>query len=497
MRCLDSSEKVGRNDRCPCGSGKKYKHCCLRAASASPAPADTPWSRQREASDRLTPALLKLAGRMDDDDLQLAWAEFNQVPFPKPLDVYPNEESIFSPFLIFDWDPESPLRRRSGKPRSGTVLRAYLAKSASRLSELELSILEQAISRPVSFYEIILCNPGQNAVLRDILIGEETDVEEHTGTKTMRPGDIVYGQIWILPEVATLGRLAPNVIQPDRKVEIVELRAKLRRKIAKRNRELTASDLVRYSEEIRCVYLNIRDALLRPKKLVNTDGESYVFHTLTFRVGSAQVAFDALAPLAWGTARAELLEGAEWNADGSLKNVELDWIVKGNAMHKTWENTILGHLKISGQTMIAEVNSANRANRIRQEVEKRLGLHGTHLSTATETPEQAIAKREKQREIAPRQIEEAQPLDPKIQEDFAVHIQKQVEAWVHQQIPSLGRRTPMQAVADPDGREVVEALLLSWERSFEGQKGPGTFRPDIDAVRRLLNLPVGIGTVIH
>ena len=25
------SEKVGRNDPCPCGSGKKYKHCCGRA----------------------------------------------------------------------------------------------------------------------------------------------------------------------------------------------------------------------------------------------------------------------------------------------------------------------------------------------------------------------------------------------------------------------------------------------------------------------------------
>jgi preprotein translocase subunit SecA len=21
-------KKVGRNDMCPCGSGKKYKHCC-------------------------------------------------------------------------------------------------------------------------------------------------------------------------------------------------------------------------------------------------------------------------------------------------------------------------------------------------------------------------------------------------------------------------------------------------------------------------------------
>ncbi|MDY0130910.1 MAG: SEC-C metal-binding domain-containing protein, partial [Methanosarcina vacuolata] len=23
------SKKIGRNDPCPCGSGKKYKHCCL------------------------------------------------------------------------------------------------------------------------------------------------------------------------------------------------------------------------------------------------------------------------------------------------------------------------------------------------------------------------------------------------------------------------------------------------------------------------------------
>jgi hypothetical protein len=31
--------KTGRNDACPCGSGKKYKHCCLdkdRAAAFAP-----------------------------------------------------------------------------------------------------------------------------------------------------------------------------------------------------------------------------------------------------------------------------------------------------------------------------------------------------------------------------------------------------------------------------------------------------------------------------
>ena len=25
-----SHNKIGRNDYCPCGSGKKYKYCCLR-----------------------------------------------------------------------------------------------------------------------------------------------------------------------------------------------------------------------------------------------------------------------------------------------------------------------------------------------------------------------------------------------------------------------------------------------------------------------------------
>ena len=30
---VKSAVKAGRNDPCPCGSGKKYKHCCLAKAS--------------------------------------------------------------------------------------------------------------------------------------------------------------------------------------------------------------------------------------------------------------------------------------------------------------------------------------------------------------------------------------------------------------------------------------------------------------------------------
>jgi hypothetical protein len=380
------------------------------------------------------------------------------------------------------------------------VVQAYLLEKASRLPELERLILDESIAQPISFHEVLRCDPGHGLVLRDVLIGGEAEVEEHAGSRSLRPGDLIYAQLCRLPEVTTLSRMAPISIPPDKKAEIVGLRAKLRRKIAKQNRELSAADLLRYTEEIRTVYLDIRDALRRPPQLRNTDGDPFVFHTLTFRIGSAQVAFDALAPLAWGRTKEDLLDGAERNGDGSLQSVEIDWSVKGNPMHKTWENTVLGHLKISGRTLIAEVNSANRAKRIRQEIEQRLGVYAIYLSTSSQTPEEMLkkSKHERRSRTAHEDVEaDDPPLDPEVKRDFEALMQKETEGWAHQKIPALGGRTPLQAVQDPDGREIVEALLLGWERHYEEPGAPGMFRPDIDAVRRLLNLPARIGTVIH
>lgn len=41
----DPLRKVGRNDPCPCGSGKKFKKCCLNSASDSLPDAVPPWER--------------------------------------------------------------------------------------------------------------------------------------------------------------------------------------------------------------------------------------------------------------------------------------------------------------------------------------------------------------------------------------------------------------------------------------------------------------------
>ena len=49
--------KIGRNDLCPCGSGKKYKQCCLAkdeaAALAASPPAETKQSRRHARAEAL------------------------------------------------------------------------------------------------------------------------------------------------------------------------------------------------------------------------------------------------------------------------------------------------------------------------------------------------------------------------------------------------------------------------------------------------------------
>jgi hypothetical protein len=435
--------------------------------------------------------MMKFAGRRFGDQLREAWMDFNQDDSPDSIEKYPGEQQVFFPYFLFDWNPDPPPARRRRHPKPGVVAQEFLLEKASGVPELERLILEQSIVQPVSFHEVLRCDPGHGMVLRDVLMGSEAEVEEHSGSRSMRPGNMIYAQLCRLPGVIALNRMAPLSIPPDKKAEVVGLRTWLRQKIAKQNRDLGAEDLILYREKIRTVYLNIRDALRTPPSLANTDGDPLVFHTLTFQIGSAQVAFDALAPLAWGASKKDLLDGAEWNADGSLQSMEIPWCVKGNPMHATWENTILGNLRISGTFLTAEVNSAKRAQRIRQEIEKRLGLLATHVSTRSETPEEMLKNRNKPGKAAPRDREKDDPLlDPEVRSHLEAELQRECEAWVHQKIPALGGRTPFQAVADPDGKEIVESLLLGWERHYENPGGPGSFRPDFNAIRRLLKLSV-------
>src|SRR5882762_3722269 len=145
---------------------------------------------------------------------------------------------------------------------------------------MELLLLEQATTQPLSFFEVLWCEAGERIGLREILTGMETEVVERSASRTLQKGDIVYGQIWNLQTISIVGCMALMCIPPSWKGEVIGLRKKLRKKIAKQNRDLAADDLVRYSDAIRLTYLKIRDGLNRRPRLANTDGDPLVFYSL-------------------------------------------------------------------------------------------------------------------------------------------------------------------------------------------------------------------------
>lgn len=483
---LHASAKVGRNDPCPCGSGKKYKHCCLPGYAPS---IDHLWMRQHEESDRLTREITRFALRKFGERIYEAWQDFNMSDFPKPLDESADERQIFMPYFLFQWNPDGRSTTARGQP--GVVARWYMLERSKQLTAIERMFLEQATTQPLSFYEVVWNEPGERMLVRDVLIGGETEVIERSGSQHLEPGDLLFGQIWHEPELSVFGSSAPIRIPPDKKIEVIELRKKLNRRIAKQNRYLAPHDLLRYADLIRASYLDIRDRLFLPPVLCNTDGDPLLFHTLIFRIESAEAAFDALAPLAVGRSREELLDDAELGEDGKLRKVKIDWIKEGNCKFKTWENTILGHIKIFDGLVTAEVNSENRAKRLRTEIEKRLGAMTVHESTLVQTLEEmkktTPQESAEDKELRDREME-AMLGDPEVRGQMQAFMQKQVESWVHQKLPALGGRTPLEVVRDPDGKEMVEALLLDWERRDKAEVSPNQIRPDIGALRRLLNL---------
>jgi hypothetical protein len=67
-------------------------------------------------------------------------------------------------------------------------------------------------------------------------------------------------------------------------------------------------------------------------------------------------------------------------------------------------------------------------------------------------------------------------------------LRQHAEEWIDTKIPALRVRTPRQAVADADGREMVEGLLKEWERRNQDSNDPVMRSFDVNTVRRKLGL---------
>jgi hypothetical protein len=474
--------KPGRNDPCPCGSGRKYKQCCLVQENTSAADlTDQTWRRVREAIDGYAAAMLRFIGESyGRDAVRQAWLEFMIGANDEFMEGDPNTELFYS-WLFHKWTPGAD----KGNEIEETALygvqptRAYLARRASRLNPLLQRYLEACLDAPFGFHEILDCRPGIGFATRDVFTGAELAVRERSASSTLENSDIIFGQIVPIQGIAMLEAVSPFSFPPIFKTHLIHVRQR--------------SDLREHPDlALRGLYFALAESYLHPPppEIRNTDGEVLEPRTLYFDIESAQSAFDALASLAIGTSRAELLEDAKFNVNGAVIEALIPWVKRTDPKRSGLETVLMGRIRIQDRKLTAEVNSAGRAKAFRTLLEKTPGLTARYRRTRKQSLEGVIPPMPVGSgvKLAPRNAEETELMQqPEVRAQVEQMQRRHYESWPEIPIPALNGRTPLEAVRDNDGREMVDALITQFERDASRMQvpvGPETFT----ALRRRLGL---------
>jgi hypothetical protein len=389
--------KPGRNDPCPCGSGKKYKRCCLGAAAADAAsqaaPADLTWRRLRALlNDHAADMRDFVAATYGPSAMVEAWAAYNGDD-ERDLPPYPDIKfsQLFIPWFFHCWAPD-PFDTRVKKTslHDVTPTRAYLTAKGHRLDPLLRRYLESLLTAPFTFFEVVDCNPGNGLTLRDILTGEQHAVTERSASRGMQPGDLLFGQLASVDHLTMLEASNGFAISPIEKAPIIAFRATL----AAVKPEIKREVLRDWDFELLELFHDIAERAFNPPLpiLQNTDGEPISPHKLVFDLKAPpQAAFDALKHLALRDTDESMLDDATRDSKGRLKGVRITWKKRGNKIHASWDNTILGKIEIDGTRLVAEVNSAARADAVRKEIETALGESVRYRASEIQSAEKILA----------------------------------------------------------------------------------------------------------
>jgi hypothetical protein len=496
--------RPGRNDPCPCGSGKKYKRCCLLARDRIEAAR----AQVRQTEGRVVGRILEWVEEQFGPELvEGAWADYlpedGQDADAPSADSHAELEGAFIPWFLFNWIPDLVLGPEDGEETDSEAWEElddeppplailFAAAHENALEPQEIDFIREACSRPFGFHQILSVEPGQSLRLKELLTGEECLVRELTASRTAQRGEIVYARTLTLHGVSVMFGCAVQPLPPRFAQPLLQLRDALREQHA----NIGVEALHALADPLRETYW-AHVAALRQSALPilsNTDGELIEPTTLRFTIdASPEETLRALAPLAFGHELQDLLEAAERDSGGSITRAEIPWCKPGNAAHAHWDNTVLGTLTIEPGRLGAEVNSKARAQRLRAELENRLGERARFESETTQTMEELRADlgRSSAGGSAEKAARDAQARSlesqPEVQALLATYREEHWRDWLDHPLPALADQTPREAARSEAGRERLETLFLEFE--WYAQRGDNPLAPDIPALRRALGLP--------
>ncbi|MBN1223810.1 MAG: SEC-C domain-containing protein [Candidatus Aminicenantes bacterium] len=495
------TKKPGRNDPCPCGSGKKYKKCCgLGQSQGGYVQAPESWIPPSERTGTIwddymdvIPIIAVYAKKIMDFDED--GREFKKVVSAFEKRFRPGEDdgvmdSVFMSWMYFDL--------RFGKSLE-TVAERFLADSmASELMEPGPTFIRHLSESYLTFFEIISYSPEADTVtVEELRTGRRFEVFHARLLLDIEPGP---GEIWYARRVGTPNRsiffTTPYIFEPEsrasfkRAVRIQERDFSLgpRAKIFPPDRYFAESQKETAPFWIEYILRGRHPSIFQAEEeevdfdvkdehypiLVTTDGEEFVLTEIRFRIKDE----------AGLRKRLSKLRSFEYDER------EDSWIWHKAKSRKSPDKprTVLGHFRIEGSSLVAETNSRERASRLRSKLKGHLGNLIAYEKTLYQDPYDFPELSPDEIEARNKRSEELNAI-PEVREA----IKKQLEhhyfnEWPNTKLPALGGLTPLQAVKRKNERFKVVALLEDFER-FQNSPAKNMPKINLDKLRRLLGLP--------
>ena len=449
--------KLNRNDPCPCGSGLKYKKCCLnntiKATTISYA-----WQKMRRTDAELDEPLMEHAlALFGKKGLEEAWLEFHCFAKDTPELAHGNMifEQAFMPWFLYNWYPGSN-EELVGMVPNVIAAEDYLTKYSRKLDSYQKSFILANLKSQYSIYEVVHVVRQQSITLKDVLRGHQVTIHEKRGSESLEKGYVLMARLLTLNEESIACGMYFQPLPSKCLLSFVDFKQHF-----SGNRLFTDEMLFEMDLEIRQSFMDEVNHLLQNPypQLKNTDGEAFsinkVCYTLTC---TPQRAFDALAELAIGIDKSELSQDGIYDANNQLIEIEFPWLVVGNRSHKDWENTVHGTIVIKEHSLTIEANSAARAKAALAEINARLTIQeATYLHTEQKSIEELMSEPRENKSIPGADSPQLQAM---LKELSARHWNE----WLDSKIPALNHVTPREAAKTVAGRERLEALFVDFHQ---------------------------------
>ncbi len=463
QNAVRQNAKVGRNDPCPCGSGRKYKKCCLgKDKAAGPqaptqaAPSSRTQSPLQEIDRRLSARLVLYAQRR----FGARWDErFDELSREDP------DDQIIGHLLGFHLDWE-------GK----TLCDWFIEERGSSLSARERKWLEAQQGTWLSVLEVQAAEPGKSITFRDLLTGHERKVEEKSASQALVRNDAILGRIVEMRGEALLCGNHHRPLPPGAAVEVVaRARKRLRRKgdvppDRLRNERFSLFLLQAWEDGVD----DFDEFHSRPPEMKNIDGDDLCLITDLYEYDPAHI--EAIE------GRMAKIKGASQPQPEDEERV-ISFHRPGKAMHAQLDDTLVGYAALSKGLLRLESNSAKRAAALKAKVEKACG-RGIRYLRREEKSMMDLWESRGEKDAA--QAPDPGPPPPEAVEAILQFKQRHYADWPDHPLPALNGKTPREAVGSKKGRAEVDTLIKNMENNEARHTQGAPF--DFSDLRRDLGL---------